>query len=335
MQHVLRIIRENPQPRQTTPRPSRLISVWGTPRAAPSEPGFVVPRAPTASGQIDRSNKGGRGLYKDSMTRSHRQFYSNIMLECAKRYVKPTTLNTLTCLLTEASRGSGLLSPLATDHPMADYSFIRYQWKEHERADFLNSTQLVPPPPETLDHLPGVAPGVPIYYYARNRECSSAGPTLTPAQFRRLNSCHNNRLVIWNIWGPDEADHPLPLIAIPTEDLCPTPAQRELYAKKLAERETGDFPGRSPTISHLLTTGLSAAEYSVGHGGPLVYEGPNWGAVWEFLIKFTQRARLEHPKSHLRDPATLRCPLWMMHERLAQDDVHRIKAVIQSRQEEA
>jgi hypothetical protein len=217
---------------------------------------------------------------------------------------------------------------------MGDYVFSRYRWREQEQSDFLNSTRPVSSPPKTLDHLPNVTPVVPIYYYARDRECGSAGPNLTAAQFRRLNSCSNNRLIIWNLWGPDEISRPLPLIAIPSEDLCPTRAQRGLFAKELAERKTEDFSARTPHISNLLTTGLSAAEYSVGNSGPLVYEGHSWGKVWELLDKSTQRTHLEHPRGHMRNPATLRCPLWKLHERLAQDDAQRARAVIQSGQKD-
>ena len=79
---------------------------------------------------------------------------------------------------------------------MGDYIFVPYRWRKAEQQAYLESSRPISPPPKSIDHLPDVAPGVPIYYYARDRECDSAGPNLTPAQFRRLNSCQDNRLII-------------------------------------------------------------------------------------------------------------------------------------------
>ena len=75
--------------------------------------------------------------------------------------------------------------------------------------------------------------------------------------------------------GPDELG-PRPLIMIPSEDLCPTGAQRELFANNLKRNKTGNFTSRVPLISSLLRNSFFAAEYVVGSQGPLVYDGDNW-----------------------------------------------------------
>jgi hypothetical protein len=218
-------------------------------------------------------------------------------------------------------RKSGLLSVLATDHPMGDFKFCHYRWSIQEQHKFLSSD--LPSPPKTVDQLPPCTPSVPIYYYARDLETTSAGPNLTEAQFRRLNSCRNNRLVVWNLWGPDSLDRVNPLVVIPSEDLCPTQAQRDLFANNLTKNKAEEFTDRTPLLSNLLTSGLFAAEYGVGCGGPLTYDGHSWGQIWEFFHKFTRCGQFQHPLGRIRDPASFRYPLWKLNERLAREDAQK------------
>jgi len=93
IRHILQIIQDNPRPRQTVPRPSRLTALSKIPDAVPSEPELRIIRSPAAPGPTDQKTQSGRALYKDSMTRGHRQFYFNIMMECAKRYVPSASLH--------------------------------------------------------------------------------------------------------------------------------------------------------------------------------------------------------------------------------------------------
>jgi len=78
-------------------------------------------------------------------------------------------------------------------------------------------------PLRTVNDLPPYTPIVPIYYYIRDLECAFYSLNLTMPQFRRLNLCRDCRLIVWNLWGPDELG-PRPLIMILLEDLCPTDA---------------------------------------------------------------------------------------------------------------
>jgi hypothetical protein len=87
VRRILQIIHDNPYPRQATPRPSRPTTVLKALGAVQHEPESIVTRTSMEQGLSDKKLTVGRGLYKESMTNGHRQFYSNIMLECAKRYV--------------------------------------------------------------------------------------------------------------------------------------------------------------------------------------------------------------------------------------------------------
>lgn len=215
---------------------------------------------------------------------------------------------------------SGLLVVLATDHPMGDFGFCRLQWTQKQRDDFLN----VGLPPMTINDLPAHKPLVPIYYYTKDSEYSSDGPSLTSPQFRRLNSCGNHPLVIWNLWGSDKTDHLRSLVMDPSEDIRPTEAQRQLMASNLTVNKKEDFTDRTPTISCFLDNGLLAAEYAVGNRGPLAYGGNDMGEIWKLLDQFTKPLKeVYHPQNHARDPAKYRCPLWKVHERLVEEDIDR------------
>lgn len=148
---------------------------------------------------------------------------------------------------------------------------------------------------------------VPFYFYAKDLECDFRGPNLTPPQFRRLNSCLDRRLVIWNFWGPDRFSRLGPLVIIPLEDIRPTDEQRAFFWRNLpkhCEEEifnegTTKFV-RTPLLTYLLCTGLFAAEHTVGHQQPYTIDedGNSWDQIWEFFMHFAQLSPnmdMEHP----------------------------------------
>ncbi len=115
-------------------------------------------------------------------------------------------------------------------------------------------------------------------------------------------------------------------MVVPSEDIGPTAAMRDLYARNLQVNKAEGFTERTPLISHVLNSGLSVADYVVGSHGPMIYDrsnGTDWiaGEVWALLDRFTRLEPLQHPKSRRRDTASYRCPLWKVHKRLAEDEI--------------
>jgi hypothetical protein len=85
VQRMLQIILENPHPRQTTPRPPRpayIQDVLDTTTLGVDSTAHVSESCVPAAQQSH-----GRHLYKEIITHSHRQFYDNVMRQCAERYV--------------------------------------------------------------------------------------------------------------------------------------------------------------------------------------------------------------------------------------------------------
>ena len=175
---------------------------------------------------------------------------------------------------------------------------------------------------------------VPVYYYVKDLECDFRGPNVTAAQFRRLNSCRNHRLIVWNLWGPDEPDQPRPLIVIPSEDLRPVHEQRALFKRNLEkENNDGTFAERTPLVSSLLSTGFLASDYKIDSQGPLEYDdGSNWGQVWRFFEQFlSPQMQPQHPKGVIRNGALYRCPLWKIHSRSVMEHMNFSSDVVTSR----
>lgn len=85
VRRMLQIILENPQPRQAAPRPSRpayIQDVLDTITLGVDSTAHVSESCVPA---VQQSH--GRHLYKEIMAYSHRQFYDNVMRQCAERYV--------------------------------------------------------------------------------------------------------------------------------------------------------------------------------------------------------------------------------------------------------
>lgn len=197
---------------------------------------------------------------------------------------------------------------------MADFFYCRYQWTLEERHRYFLTGQ----PPKTLSQLPAETPGICLVYYAKDMECDSHGPTLTAPQFRRLDSCGENRLILWSLWGSDEPRRSTPLAVIPSSDLGPTETQRRLFRTALETRKIDSFTHKMPTLSGLLKSGHYTADYMVGCFGPLYYDMDPCDAVLELLDRFVVPGTLEHPLGCPRSTADFHYPLRRLHQRLHQ-----------------
>ena len=196
---------------------------------------------------------------------------------------------------------------------MGDFLFTDLRWTNREAAGFLEGKK----PPRTLDDLSPDIPAIAIYYFVRAVEVSPKGPSFTASEFRRLNGCHQQRLVYWDLWAPDKTASTYPLIAIPSDDIGPTAAQRVLYQSLL--HKTSDqtvWDNATPSLSWLLRRGRLTSDYVVGNSGPAAYSGSSWNHIWHFCWRFTQASPFEHPPGSLRAPALYRLPLWQIHSRL-------------------
>ena len=222
--------------------------------------------------------------------------------------------------LTWRRRRSGLLVIFARNHPMCDFAYCRYNWTANEAEAFLRHAE----PPLPAHKLPSGVDLLLLCYYVGNNEAWIQGPTITPAQFRRLNSCTEPRLVIWDLGGVDTLKQPLAPVVIPSADISPTQAQRSIFAANLTVREANKRTANSPTVSSLLNTGLFAAEYAPDTAGPCEYDGNDWSTLWKLLEHWTQSEPLQHPKGLKRDPETYRCSLRKAHQRLVQQ--HSLRA---------
>lgn len=171
-------------------------------------------------------------------------------------------------------------------------------------------------PPRTLDDLPADMPMVTLYYFARGIHYTASGPTFTAPQFRRLNGCRGNRLIIWDIWASDEGNPSYPLIVIPSEDVGPSAAQRSIYQRNLERDTKKSREETSPRLPYLLRDGHLTSDYVVGRRGPDAYDGDLWSAIWFLGWKFTQCSSIEHPAGCFRRPQFYRVPLRRVHERL-------------------
>lgn len=313
---MVEIIKAFKRPRQETARPRR---PGGHParRSAADTSRLPKPLHKSLAGLASKELQ-GRQAYDDIMTYSHRLFFLKIMTQCAHRYVPSGH-----CFLyqhTDFGRGSGLLFVLATEHPVGDYGFCRYIWTAQEQQDFLASRRI----PKTVSDISGIAPTLPIAYYARHLESVFDGSDLASANFRRLNSCKDGRLLIWNVSGPDDPESPGPLFVIPSDDLQPTSGQRVALAKNLGLNKKINRSERTPVVSALLSTGLHASEYAVASRGPLIYSKheniADWDALWELFDRFTRSQPVQHPHGTLRRPRSYVQPLWKIHQRLVQED---------------
>lgn len=202
---------------------------------------------------------------------------------------------------------------MSSEHPVGDFVFTRFTWTSQDQDKYARTGS----PPLTISDLPGLKAVLPVCYYSRDLECTFMGPELTQANFRRLNSCRQNRLVVWNLTGADDLDRPS-LAVVPSEDIGPTAGQRTKLSKKVNKKQ--EFSERMPTISSTFNTGLYASDYAVGPAGPLAYSGGEWDDIWELLDRFTREPTVQHPEGRPRNTASYMQPLWQTHKRLVQED---------------
>lgn len=312
MHRVIEIVEQHPQPRRAM-RPRRAVG-------ADDPPAIVAQSAESLDdtslvGAVNATN--GRALYSDIMGSGQRQFFAEITMRCAIRYEGQKSL-IMSLYHTDFTRGSGLLVVLSNQHPVADFVYCRYKWSTQDQIEFSQHGKL----PLTLSDLTGAKPVLPICYHVRDLECTYQGPEVSSSTFRRLNSCRHDRLLVWNLTGPDDLHRPAPLTVIPSEDLCPTMSQRVKLSKNLNINKKETHAERTPSLSSMLRSGLYASEYRVQSLGPLAYQKQetHWDALWALFDRFTKAESLEHPKGRVRDPKAYMQPLWMLHERLVQED---------------
>lgn len=215
-----------------------------------------------------------------------------------------------------------MLIVLSNEHPVCDFAFCRFHWTSEEQLEYFRSGL----PPKTVSDLPGMKAVLPICYYTRDLECTFYGPEVSSANFRRLNSCQYKRLVVWNLFGPDDLHDPSSLIVIPSEDIRPTESQRSTLIKNLNKNKKKLHSDRTPDVSSLLSTGLYASEYAVGASGPLAYTESAWDEVWKLLNQFTSPQTIDHPTGKPRHTESYMQPLWKLHQRLMQEDNRDIAA---------
>ncbi|GAB7349839.1 hypothetical protein MBLNU459_g0543t1 [Dothideomycetes sp. NU459] len=286
---VKHIIEAHPHPRKpggrpTRPPPKPTVTMDA---AAPPPTEAVAPKAMKAHGYRD---------FAQLMTTGQRRFFREAMEHFA------TSM-------------SGLLVVLARGHPLGDFGLCRYRWTDLERLTFLATGV----PPKTAHELAADTPVCPIYYFARDGESSFRGPGIRSGHFRRLNSCQEKRLIIWDLAGQDGKARPLVPIVIPSEDVQPTEGQRAVFSSWLDPVQRRKGFEVTPLISAVLDQPFFAAEYGVGRGGPMVYDGTDWSGLWRLLIEFTLPQTFSHPPGVARDPAQYRYTLSHLHQRLFEE----------------
>jgi len=98
-----------------------------------------------------------------------------------------------------AQRKQGLLIVLARNYRVGDVGFLWYRWTQAQKIRYLRTGA----PPRVGHALSAETAIVPISYYVRQRESRFRGPCVTPAQFHRLSSTAQHRLVLWNTGSID------------------------------------------------------------------------------------------------------------------------------------
>jgi hypothetical protein len=220
------------------------------------------------------------------------------------------------------TRLCGVIVVLATKQSFGDFAYAQYKWSTEERDAFLERGR----PPVTIDDLPPDACLVYLCYNSRYVQSSFNGMLVTSAQFRRINSCKAHRLLLWDNGGFDTMErHMVPAI-IPSEDVQPTEPQRCRFKRNEGKRNARQ---PMPSISGLLSTGLYAAEYAIGNGGPAVWDGAEWGEVWKLLDAFATCEQVEHPQGMRRDASQYRHTVRAMNTRTAEEHFH-IRSDMQS-----
>lgn len=130
---------------------------------------------------------------------------------------------------------------------------------------------------------------------------------------RRLDSCSQKRLIVWDLAGPDAVDNPV-LAVVPSEDIRPTASQRQ----KLAENAQKNVKWtQMPSLSAMLSQGFRLSEYCIGQGPQAWLEG-TWAAdMWELLDAFASQAQVCHPPGRAILTPEYRLPMKSANQILA------------------
>ncbi|KAF1997850.1 hypothetical protein P154DRAFT_578584 [Amniculicola lignicola CBS 123094] len=148
-------------------------------------------------------------------------------------------------------------------------------------------------PQSPLQHFTPLRAASPVTYY---------GPTLTPAQFRRVFSTCSKRLMLFDIIGTEGPDIYGPVYVVPTEGVSVTTTQLDEY-KTAAElgHHRCQRVNRKPRLSHLVHSSCHISQYTVSDPGPMLGDG-DWSALWALLDHNTRMESFEHPQNILRQP---------------------------------
>lgn len=302
VEHVMDIIAENSRPRKAGERPMR--QCIGDVTAA------AEPEAAKANAALPaKLVKSGHGNYRQIMDTRHRQFFREVMMRCAHRFVD----HVFTVVLADArNRRSGLLVALPRNHAFGDFGYCRYRWTSTEEHNFREYGI----PPQVLHDLSPHVELLCICFYTRDIECTYTGTMLTYPEFRRLDSTHVHRLTIWDLGGADAIRRPLPLAMIPSDDIRPTASQRAKFeANKTRKSDVWSLP--TPTLGALLNSRFHPAEYTLSNGGPLAFAADIWNDLLDQMDRFTGFDAVEHPRNSgsIREPVTYRHAVQSINQR--------------------
>jgi hypothetical protein len=232
----------------------------------------------------------------------HRRFFYTIMSRCAEHQ-------------------SGLILVLSRAHPLGDFAYCRYAWTAQERHDFFQHHKV----PCTMSHLPSATPVVPLLLYTRKREATTRGPSLTAAEFLRLNTFPQARLLIFDVFGVEGSSIYGPLLVVPSDDIRPTAAQVDLFQSNSIKIKDEEFEGRVPLLAELLYTGLNPTDYIMSAAGPLLYDSDEdpWEDVWKLFERSSNLESFNFPQKSTiqRYPASYQLSLHEIHQSLVDQHV--------------
>jgi hypothetical protein len=229
---------------------------------------------------------------------SHQKWFYGILERCARE-------------------SHGLIVALSPEHPMGDFAFCLYDWTEAERAAFFSSQTT----PKTLHELPPATPLTTLYVFARDAEMTRQGPLLTSPQFRRVNSCVEHRLLMFDIMSSEVDTTTLgPVFFIPTQDMSPLEAHMSIHEENLSRNKNEKFSDRVPLVSEMLHSGRAVTDYVVGARGPLLYDKIGGASViWKLLCSFAGRKPFQYPSTIERQPHEHHATVQRLNERLLEE----------------
>ena len=156
--------------------------------------------------------------------------------------------------------------------------------------------------------------------YTRSRECTSRGPTLTAAEFERLDFCPQNRLLIFESFGQDSHHLYSPLLAIPSDDISATTEQCTLFDTNRGKDKDHEFEGRVPLVAELIHARHNPTDYAISASGPFVFDRMSpWCELWSLLHACSSTKVFVHPRrsSHQRQPSSYQVTVRELHQVLA------------------